>query len=81
MQKSLYFLKFLLESICKTSQLSALQHPIRDMTQHNSFKAAGGATKNRTVLKRFERIDLLRKRKEWKDGQRVVGLKKTKPEE
>jgi small basic protein (TIGR04137 family) len=51
------------------------------MTQHNSFKAAGGAVKNRTVLKRFERVDLLRKRKEWKDGQRVVGLKKTKPEE
>ena len=52
------------------------------MTQHNSFKAAGGSgKKNRTVLKRFERVDLLRKRGEWKDGGRVVGLKKTKPEE
>jgi small basic protein (TIGR04137 family) len=52
------------------------------MTQHNSFKAAGGAgSKNRTVLKRFERVDLLKKRKEWEEGQRVVGLKKTKPEE
>ena len=52
------------------------------MTQHNSFKAAiGGGKKNRTVLKRFERVDLLRKRGEWKDGGRVVGLKKTKPEE
>ena len=52
------------------------------MTQHNSFKASdGGAKKNRTVLKRFERVDLLRKRGEWAEGQRVVGLKKTKPEE
>jgi len=53
------------------------------MSQHNSFKPAGGsgAKKNRTVLTRFERVELLRKRGEWKDGQRVVGLKKTKPEE
>ena len=52
------------------------------MSQHNSFKAAGGGgKKNRTVLKRGERIDLLRKRGEWKEGMRVVGLKKTKPEE
>ena len=79
--KSLKFLKFLLESICKTTHFSALQNPIRDMTQHNSFKASGGSgSKNRTVLKRFERVDLLKKRKEWVEGQRVVGLKKTKPE-
>jgi small basic protein (TIGR04137 family) len=52
------------------------------MSQHNSFKAAGGSgKKNRTVLKRFERIELLRKRGQWEDGNRVVGLKKTKPEE
>ena len=52
------------------------------MTQHNSFKASsGGGKKNRTVLKRFERVDLLRKRGQWVDGNRVIGLKKTKPEE
>ena len=53
------------------------------MSQHNSFKATtgGGGKKNRTVLKRFERVDLLRKRGEWKDGDRVVGIKKTKPAE
>ena len=52
------------------------------MTQHNSFKAAGtSGKKNRTVLKRYERVDLLKKRGEWKEGQRVVGLKKTKPDE
>ena len=54
-------------------------HPA--MTQHNSFKAsAGGGKKNRTVLKRFERVDLLKKRGEWKEGDRVIGLKKTEPE-
>lgn len=51
------------------------------MSQHNSFKASGGGgKKNRTVLKRFERVELLRKRGEWKDGDRVIGLKKTQPE-
>ncbi len=51
------------------------------MTQHNSFKASGGGgKKNRTVLKRFERVDLLKKRGQWKEGDRVVGLKKTEPE-
>jgi small basic protein (TIGR04137 family) len=53
-----------------------------DMSQHNSFKASGGGgKKNRTVLKRFERVELLRKRGQWEDGNRVVGLRKTKPEE
>jgi len=66
----------------KTAQLSGLQNPIRDMTQHNSFKAAGGTgSKNRTVLKRYERVDLLKKRGQWKEGDRIVGLIKTKPEE
>ena len=33
------------------------------MSQHNSLKSGGSATsKKRSVLKRFERIDLLRKR-------------------
>lgn len=54
----------------------------KTMSQHNSFKSnEGGGKKNRTVLKRFERVELLRKRGEWSEGQRVVGLKKTKPEE
>lgn len=52
------------------------------MSQHNSFKAGGGNVfKKRNVLKRFERVTLMKKRGEWKDGERVVGLKKTKPAE
>jgi len=57
--------------------------PDHIMSQHNSFKAStgSGGKKNRTVLKRFERVDLLRRRGEWNPGDAVVGLKKTKPEE
>lgn len=51
------------------------------MSQHNSFKAVGsGGTKKRNVLKRFERVALLKKRGQWKEGDRVQGLKKTQPE-
>ncbi len=52
------------------------------MSQHNSFKTGGGSsTSKRTVLKRFERVDLLKKRGQWKAGDRVIGLRKTRPEE
>ena len=52
------------------------------MSQHNSLKSGGSATsKKRSVLKRFERIDLLRKRGAIKDITRVTGLPKTKPTE
>ncbi len=56
--------------------------PFSNMSQHNSFKSGGSSsTSKRTVLKRFERIDLLKKRGQWKDGDRVIGLRKTRPEE
>ncbi|MDR2667635.1 MAG: small basic protein [Puniceicoccales bacterium] len=51
------------------------------MTRHSSFRKGGGLTEKRSVLGRFERIDLMRKRGQWKDGRRVTGLPKTKPEE
>ncbi|MBA4387048.1 MAG: small basic protein [Verrucomicrobia bacterium] len=50
------------------------------MSQHTSLKAASKITVRRNVLKRFERIDLLRARGKWKDGDRGTGLQKTKPE-
>ena len=50
------------------------------MSQHASLKGSGKITSRRNVLKRFERVDLLRKRGEWKEGSRGLGLKKTKPE-
>jgi small basic protein (TIGR04137 family) len=48
------------------------------MSKHNSLKAAGSATGKRSVLKRFERVKLLRERGEWKKGQSPIGLPKTK---
>lgn len=50
------------------------------MSQHRSLRAASTAGTKRNVLKRFERVDLLKKRNQWKAGDRVVGLRKTKPE-
>ena len=50
------------------------------MSQHKSFKVGGaGALQKKSVLKRFERVDLLRKRGQWKEGDRVVGLRKPNP--
>lgn len=51
------------------------------MSRHPSFKPPGGSTKVRNVLKRFERVELLRKRGQWKEGDRVLSLAKTKPED
>ena len=50
------------------------------MSQHKSLQGVSGLVVKRNVLKRFERVDLLRKRGQWKAGDRVSGLRKTKPE-
>jgi small basic protein (TIGR04137 family) len=50
------------------------------MSQHSSLKSANKITTRRNVLKRFERVETLKKQGRWKDGQRVFGLPKTKPE-
>ena len=54
---------------------------LRKMSQHPSLKVGGAAEAKRTVLTRYERVELLRKRGELKEGDRITGLKKTKPEE
>ena len=50
------------------------------MSQHRSLRGSSKITSKRNVLKRFERVNLLQKRGEWKDGARGLGLRKTKPE-
>jgi small basic protein (TIGR04137 family) len=50
------------------------------MSQHRSLRAAGTLAAKRNVLKRFERVALLQKRGQWKAGDRITGLRKTKPE-
>jgi small basic protein (TIGR04137 family) len=50
------------------------------MSQHKSLQGVSGLVVKRNVLKRFERVELLRKRNQWKAGDRVHGLRKTKPD-
>jgi small basic protein (TIGR04137 family) len=50
------------------------------MSQHRSLKGASTISAKRNVLKRFERVELLKKRGQFKEGDRVIGLRKTMPE-
>lgn len=49
------------------------------MSQHRSLRAAATTGAKRNVLKRYERVELLKKRGQWKEGERVTNLRKTKP--
>jgi len=48
------------------------------MSQHSSLKGSSKIAAKRNVLKRFERVEILKKRGQWKDGDRGLGLRKTK---
>ena len=50
------------------------------MSQHRSLKGTSTIAAKRNVLKRFERVELLKKRGQFKPDQRVIGLPKTKPD-
>jgi len=50
------------------------------MSQHRSLRAASTLGGKRNVMKRFERVEILKKRGQWKDGDRITGLRKTKPD-
>jgi small basic protein (TIGR04137 family) len=50
------------------------------MSQHRSLRAATSSGAKRNVMKRFERVEVLKKRGQWKEGDRVTGLRKTKAE-
>lgn len=50
------------------------------MSKHPSLKASATVGGKRSVLKRFERVKLLRERGEWKSGRSPLGLPKTKHE-
>jgi small basic protein (TIGR04137 family) len=50
------------------------------MSQHASLRGANKIMTKRNVLKRFERVDLLKSRGKWKEGDRGLGLPKTKSE-
>ena len=54
--------------------------PRSPMSQHRSLKGASTIAAKRNVLKRFERVELLKKRGQWKETSKVIGLPKTKPD-
>lgn len=49
------------------------------MTRHKSYGKSTAGAQKRNVLKRFERVEVLRKLGKWVDGQnkKVTGLPKT----
>lgn len=48
------------------------------MSLHRSLKVGAQIRKKRNVLKRFERIDILKEDGRLKEGEKVWGLPKTK---
>jgi small basic protein (TIGR04137 family) len=59
------------------SRTGRKQH-LKLMSQHRSLRAASTSGAKRNVLKRFERVEILKNRGQWKTGDRVTGLRKTK---
>jgi small basic protein (TIGR04137 family) len=49
------------------------------MSQHRSLKGPSTIAAKRNVLKRFERVEILKQRGQYKQGDKVIGLRKTKP--
>ncbi len=51
------------------------------MSTHPSLKNSNSMKARRNVLKRFERVDVLRQEGRYQEGQKVWGLPKTKVKE
>lgn len=49
------------------------------MSRHNSYGKSSKGVKKRNVLKRFERVDVLKRLGKWTDSEnaKVTGLPKT----
>lgn len=62
------------------SPLTRSHPPFIAMSQHKSLQGSSGIVIKRNVLKRFERVEVLKRRGQWKEGDRVQGLRKTKPD-
>jgi small basic protein (TIGR04137 family) len=48
------------------------------MSQHPSLRSSDKDKQHRSVLKRHERLKLLKDKEKWKDGDSVFGLEKVK---
>ena len=58
------------------AELTFTKH--KNMSKHSTLKATGTVGGKRSVLKRFERVKLMKERGQWKEGQSPIGLPKTK---
>ena len=65
---------------CRLVSAPATVQPRSKMSKHNSLKSNATVGGKRSVLKRFERVKLLKERGEWKQGKSPIGLPKTKHE-
>lgn len=50
------------------------------MSRHPSFGKGSKIKQARNVMKRYERVEALKKKAKWKAGNSVFGLPKTKSE-
>ena len=57
---------------------STFKEQVKIMSKHSTLKATGTVGGKRSVLKRFERVKLMKERGQWKEGQSPIGLPKTK---
>lgn len=48
------------------------------MSQHSSLRSASTLKAKKSVWKRFDRIEALKKKGKWKKGDSVYGLPKTR---
>ena len=48
------------------------------MSQHPSLRSSDKDKQHRSVLKRYERLKILKDKEKWKDGESVYGLSKVK---
>lgn len=48
------------------------------MSLHPSLRTGGAIKAKKSVAKRFDRIEILKKKNKWKEGDSVYGLPKTK---
>ena len=48
------------------------------MSQHPSLRSSDKDKQHRSVLKRYERLKILKDKEKWKDGDSVFGLQKVK---
>lgn len=52
-----------------------------NMSQHPTLRSGSKLRAKKSVMKRFERIEVLKKKGKWKEGDSVYGLPKTKAPE